>query len=369
MSGLLIGMLPVVTETATAVGSGVAEFTGSELIGGAARAGVLGTIANEGDSLATGAIDTIFGQGTVSGIEEKINKTFQDVLKTGVLSGINDGISFTDEKQIVKNLIKNDIKIPQEVGKFISEVGTVIKNDPNTVVDDVVKQVSKQNPLFYYLGSLLDFTSGLVIPNNELYREVSAVYNANNFYDKLTIFENGVYSFNDETGNKVYWDTAWNTYTPIPPLFGTYVGYSSPNNDFPLRYNDENGRLRESVLDSIAMSHDQDYKTISLFSKLADYKLISRIQAQKDKMILPNEREVANVAVNYFSTLGNITRKFFGTDESEEALLKKLYRDIKGIEVTDEQIQNDFQEVSQVVYSESSNELVDFINSLEIQIN
>lgn len=367
MAGILISMLPVVTEAAAGTGLAVAELTGSTVIGGAAEGAVIGAAATAVNQAATTIVDSIFGQGTVSGFEDKANKAFQDLRNIGYFT------NNTDAGDIVKALVPKDVNVSKEFSGFVTAVGDGIKNSPTSSPSDVVKSVSEQSPFFWYLGSqVLEITANFVVPTDPLYAQVAATYNADGWVDKLTQFdpEAQQYYFTDEAGSRVYWDLSWNTYTVVPPMFGTYVGYSSPNNDFPARYTDSTGRLRESVLDSIAMSHDSDYKLIGLFSKFADYKLISRIQAQKDKMTMPNEREVANVAVSYFSTLGNITRKFFGVGEDTEALIKKVYREIKGLEVSDDQIQQDFNTASAEIYSgASSNELLSFINGLEIQLN
>lgn len=367
MAGILISMLPVVTEAAAAGGLAVTELTGSAAVGTAVEGGLLGAAATAVNNAATTLVDSVFGQGTVSGFEDKAQKAFNDLVKTGYFT------NNTNTNDIVKTLINKDVNVPKEFSGFVTALGDGIKNNPTSSPSEIVKSVSESSPFFWYLGTqILEITSNFVVPTDALYQQVAATFTADNFYDKLTQFDPDTkqFYFADETGSRVYWDLDWNTYTVVPPMFGTYVGYSSPNNDFPLRYTDSAGRLRESVLDSIAMSHDSDYKLIGLFSKFADYKLIARIQAQKDKMTLPNEREVANVAVSYFSTLGNITRKFFGVGEDTEALIKKVYREIKGLEVSDDQIQQDFNAASADIYSGTgSNELLSFINSLEIQLN
>lgn len=367
MAGILISMLPVVTEAAAGTGLAVAELTGSAAVGSAAEGAVIGAAATAVNQAATTIIDSVFGQGTVSGFEDKANKAFQDLLKTGYFT------NNANTNDIVKSLVPKDVDVSKEFSGFVTAVGDGIKNSPTSSPSDVVKSVSEQSPFFWYLGTqVLEFTANFVVPSDPLYQQVAAVYTAEGWYDKLTQFdpESRQYYFTDEAGSRVYWDLSWNTYVVVPPMFGTYVGYSSPNNDFPARYTDSTGRLRESVLDSIAMSHDSDYKLIGLFSKFADYKLISRIQAQKDKMVMPNEREVANVAVSYFSTLGDITRKFFGVGEDTEALIKKVYREIKGLEVSDDQIQQDFNTASAAIYSgASSNELLSFINNMDITLN
>lgn len=369
MAGLLLGLIPAVGEAATTIGLGVSEATGSTFLGTAAQGTFLGSVASAANQVGSQVVDTIFGTGTTENFETKAQQTFSQLLKTGYLTGN------TNSNEIVKNLISKDVDIPKEISGFVNTVGDGIKNNPESDPTDIIKNVSESSPLFWYLGNqLLEVTSNFVVPNDELYLQVASIYDASNFYNTLTQFdvETQKYYYTDEIGNQVTWDLAWNTYRPIPTLFGVYVGYSSRNNDYPLRYVDSNGVTRESILDRISMSHDEDYKIIGLFSKFADYKLIARIQAQKENMTLPNERQVANVAVSYFSTLGNITRKFFGVGEDTEALVKKIYREIKNEEISDEQVQEDFNTASQAIYTQSSgstSQLLSFINGLEIQLN
>ena len=144
----------------------------------------------------------------------------------------------------------------------------------------------------------------------------------------------------DETGKEWVWKyPIYNNYQNIVPIWGVYTGINSPNNSLPIAGNitAEDGTVftKQSYLDRIAFQHDAMYHDLGTFNKFSDYVLISRISQNMDKMIFQGERETAQVALNYFSTLGTVVRKIYG-DNVSKGIIDDLYTDVYNIEITKE---------------------------------
>lgn len=128
----------------------------------------------------------------------------------------------------------------------------------------------------------------------------------------------GGFHFVDETGKLVSWEyPKWNTYIPIPPMYGTWVGYKSPNNRLPAI----NSLGKADILDQIAMGHDIDYHQTNhgVFSQEADWKFISRLLHQYPKMN-STQKMIAKIALKWFTTGGHLARYFFGPEKENETI-------------------------------------------------
>ena len=108
------------------------------------------------------------------------------------------------------------------------------------------------------------------------YEQISVVYDGQ-FQSNPYIDEDGHFAILDETGIKRQYTgskgiTAFGKNFRTPTLHGTWVGPMSPNDTLPV-----------DLLDTYAMLHDIEYEE-GYFNKLADWKLVSRIEHNLHRM-------------------------------------------------------------------------------------
>jgi hypothetical protein len=108
-----------------------------------------------------------------------------------------------------------------------------------------------------------------------------------------------IFDLTDEIGNTV--SLPENTGFKLPTIWGNFVGPYSKNNDNPI-----------SLLDLFAAFHDQDYSEFGFFDTIGDFKLVSRISQNYDRMIQA-EKSAAKTALLWFSTLGLSAGKLIGS--------------------------------------------------------
>jgi hypothetical protein len=235
--------------------------------------------------------------------------------------------------------VVNHGQVAQDTGEFIvAFVNNLAMNDQYSIIDGkyaddnmvqgVLKNISKAYPhLAYLIPKVLEYASKWTVPSNANYQKIASVYDGKKINPSAIVTTkdpqgNDVFSMLDEEDQLVQWNTKLNTYTVVPPLYGTWVGINSPNNRPPGIYNDQGVLVAPSFLDTLAFMHDVSYSQIA-FSERGDYQLVSRASQNKDRFVLPGELATANIAINYFSTLGSLMRAFFGDDIQAKGLVAK----------------------------------------------
>lgn len=379
----LFGILGSLGEVA---GVAATEATGSAVLGdaaaGAVNAQVAGFVNDAVDATLGGVIDAVFGPNRYEDGKKQLYGSIEEAKVLGLFSG--DVSTETEVLQHIKdsNLTHNDLmNHVHNFGRDFSEA--VVKTIPgstltadgaqaiplgsNSTVGDILAKLSQTNSVYYYLVSkLLDKTGELVVPQDAAYQQVAAVYNGKSLYDQITstAFDGSdtVWSQPDEVGDVYQWFYPRdNNYTPVPALWGYWVGISSPNNQPPLR-GIIGDRVRESFLDKCAFFHDIDYGRLGNFSLLADQKLISRVSQNMDKMVFPGEALMASTAVNYFSTVGSVMRKMMGPDEPQP-IVSDLYKDVYGIDLPKEQL------TTFLEHKPAQTDLAALIGNLDIELD
>lgn len=346
---LLAAAVPYVTETAVAVGGTVTEATGSQLLGGAATGFVIDKAGQALEAGTTKAVDTLFGEGTTQKTKDSLYDTYEKAQALGIFS--SDGMSNED---IVKRLREQKMshkQITENVASFGHDFSKQMSEQPtppnNSTVANILTNLSKVNPVYFYLAEkFLSKTGEFFAPTDEDYKRISEIYNGEGIYGQETVQDEVGFSLFDETGTKRQWKYEYNDYTVIPPIWGTWVGINSPNNTKPISYIAEDGNPVESYLDQICMLHDISYQPpdrggYGLFSKVGDYMLISRALYGKRNGLykMPNEELTADVAINYFSTLGRVMRRMYGSDGvSVDSVISDLYKDVYDVNLTQEHI-------------------------------
>lgn len=355
--------------------------TVSEAVGNTVAGSIAAEVSNVVDTATSTVIDTIFGANAYENKKKEFYSTIEEAKAIGLFSG--DISSEQEVLQHIRDSNYTESELINEIHNFGKDfTDEVVKNNidinvpisQNSSMEGILAQLSQQNSVYYYLvNKLLDTTGNLVVPTNEEYQKVAAVYNGkdNNFAEQIakTTFDgtNTLWTEYDEIGQEYSWIFPLMnlTYTPIKSIWGVYCGISSPNNGPPLR-GIINGRVVESFLDKVSFFHDLDYGRYGNFSLLADQKMISRISQNKDKLVFPGEELVANTAVNYFSTLGSVMRKMMGSQEPDP-IIKSLFKDVYNQEVSNEKL--DAYIKHNVSYGDTNTRLINLINNLELELD
>jgi hypothetical protein len=244
--------------------------------------------------------------------------------------------------------------------------------EENSALGDLFAKLSQSNPVYYYLtNKILESFGSIVIPQNDPeYQAIANIYNGKGLYEQFvkTSFDgtNSVFSLVDEAGDTIFWKyPEYNTYVVVPPLYGTWVGINSPNNQTPLR-GFVDGMIRESWLDKCAFMHDNSYHDNSSFNKTGDYQLISRISQNLDLLVLPGEKQVGLIAVNYFSSLGALTRKLMGPAETDP-IVKDLFKDVYNAEVSTDELETFINHKR--IPTDTNSQLASLINNLDLELD
>jgi len=376
----LLGILGGLGEIAA---TSTVEATGSTVLGDAASTAVnsqvAGFVNDTIDGALSGVIDTIFGSNKYEDAKKSFYSSIEEAKAIGLFTG-----DISQEKEVLQKIKDSNYTqsdLINEVHNFAHDFSDSVSKrgidlnvpiDENSLLGDLFAKLSQTSPVYYYLtNKLLDKSAGLIVPTDDPeYQAVAAVYNGTGLYDQFTRINydgsNTIFSIVDEAGEIQKWVyPAYNNYTVVSPLYGRWVGINSPNDGPPIS-GFVSGRIRESFLDKIAMMHDISYKNWGSFNKKGDYQLISRASQNKDKFVLPGEEVVANIAINYFSSLGAVTRKLMGPTE-EQPIIKDLFKDVYGQEVSTEQLQKFIG--TKVSYGDPRDQLASLINNLEIELD
>lgn len=380
--GLLAGAGEIVSGSAV-------EATGSALIGDIAGSTVAGTIGSQITNLADSAmstvVDTIFGSNKYEDTKKTFYNNIDEAKAIGLFSGDvgseKEVLQHIRDSNYTKNELINEIHnfahdFSDEVVKKGESLATPIEE--NSGVGDILSKLSQENSVYYYLVShFLNKDYVIEVPQNDPeYDAIATVYNGKNngFYEQLakTNYDgtNTIWSEIDETGQEYSWYYPLfnETYSSKPAFFGKYMGMSSPNDGTPIR-GIFNGKVVESLADKSSFFHDIGYMIKGMFNKEEDYKLISRLSQNMDKMIFPGEIAAAKVGIAYFSNLGSIMRKMMSSTEPDP-ILKKLFKDVYNQDLTNEDLNVAIN--TKVNYGSNKNDntqLVNLINNLEIEMD
>lgn len=350
-------VFPAISEVAGAVGLGVAEATGSGVLGGLAE----GTVIEKAGELAEGALegvgDLIFGTENVENFKNHAYDNFEKAKNFGLFT-----MQDYSEEDIVRFIREKNFRhedIAKHTNNFINDFTRESLSD---TPENVLEKIKRVNPMYYYLASkVLDLTGPFVVPTDEDYVKVSNTYTGEVFFKNLTLARetgDGIEFYTQTENGEVLWKyPEYNNYPVVPTIYGTWVGINSINNSVPvygtvsvdeipegyrgLSGVDEAGNtIWQSQLDRIAHVHDCMYHDYGSFNRFADYVLINYIEIglREGLFIFPNERDTALIALNYFSTVGRVVRKIYGDDVSE-GIIQNLYGTFANVKLTDEHIE------------------------------
>jgi len=409
----------------------VAE-TGSSLLGAVAKTATNTAILQGAEFLTKKAVDNIYGEGTFENLERDVNdfyqsgkdlvgevgalmydiKGYNDKDFTGIsekqLKGLKEAREKFNENKFVKPYVQGAAEFAKDFAHIYSgtEVSTGnfegsgsglrgIENNKSNV-SKILNTLSRVNPFYAYLASKVsDKLTDFFAPDDPGYLKVASTYNGVGLYDRNMILEDlgaGNYEFSiiDEAGGRVVWKfPEYNTYTVVPPLYGTWTGINSPNNSLCLS-GTVNGVAVQSYLDKIAFMHDVGYHDLGSFNEFSDYQLISRALYGKENglFIFPGEAAAANVAISYFSTLGKLMRKMFGPGAEaggvqgpsgvvEKSIVAEAVSEISGVEVSEDIIKTELVDAVRSIKTSYGSETVGTgnfalrtaLDNLEVQIN
>jgi len=373
-------ILGAIAELGGFVGGSVVEATGSEALGQLAGGAVAGEITSrvEGaiDTATSSIIDSIFGPQVYENKKKQFYNSLEEAKSLGLFSeniGNESAILQTikDSNYTENDLINQIHNFSHDFSDELSKKGETLNGpiDDNSTAGDILAKLSQINPVYYYLvNKLLDKSGELVVPQNDPeYEAIAKIYNGKGQYSSLAKQEfdgtNMIFSEVNEIGELDIWKyPEYNNYTVVPSLWGVYTGINSVNNQVPLR-GIVNGRVVDSFLDAAAFRHDCSYFYRGSFNKFGDYQLISRISQNKDKLVFPGEALIANIAVNYFSTLGALMRKMMGPEE-ETPIIKELFADL---EISEPDLNKAIN--TKVIYGSTQNQLANMLLNLELELD
>lgn len=358
--------------------------TVSEAIGNTVAGSIAAEVSNVVDTATSTIVDTIFGANAYENKKKEFYSTIEEAKAIGLFSG--DISSEQEVLQHIRDSNYTESELLNQVHNFAhdfseeiakSDVNLAIPLSENSSAGDILAKLSQENSVYYYLASNF-LEKDLEVPQDDpMYQEISSIYNGTNngFSTQIakTTYDgqNTIWSEVDEVGQQYSWYfPLMNNYSPKPAAFGVYVGISSPNNNYPLR-GLINGKVVESFLDKCAFFHDIDYSLYGMFDKKSDYKLISRISQNMDKMVFPGEQLAAQIAIKYFTSLGNVVRKMMGSSEPDP-IIKKLFKDVYNQELTNEKLDTYIN--VPIVYGSNKSEavntqLINLINNLELELD
>lgn len=314
------------------------EAIGSDIIGSAIVQKGVSVVSGVIEETIGNAVDAVYGQGTYENFEKGALDNYADAKLLGLLQQ-GDFSTQDIAKMITKQQLSHK-DIAKTTGDFINDLSRESIGD---TIPNVLAKLEKVNPVYYYLANkMMDLTDDFVVPTNENYLKVSAIYNGSVFFNNDVVLRNGEYYGVNEGSFPFVWKLSYNNYPVVPPIWGTWTGINSPNNKLPysgIIEVDGVSVIKQSQLDKISFSHDSLYKMFGSFNEFADDVLISYIQngLEQGIFIFPNERETAIIALNYFSSLGKIVRAIYGDDKSE-GIIASFYKDIYNVELTKEHI-------------------------------
>lgn len=348
----------VITETAglgAAVGSNAARVGVGA--GVAAAANAVGGAVEEG-------VDSIFGQGTAASIENRVNDAVNDAKDalssffTGDIEGyklrlkqkqddarryqealnarqqeIDEQNRFFenyrktafDNTQASMGLVVNNLSIDnkaqdltpmaQDIEKtkqIANDLGELLTKDlsQNLGLDPVegLNSFDITHPLAEsVLGYALDVDVKDFIPTDDLYKQISQVYNGRRIV-KESVFREprndgsglSIYAAFEEDGNPVvyYEHTDGLKLRPIWPGH-VFTGPNSPNiNDLP-----------RDLWDTFSLYHDASYQEFGWFDRVGDYKYISRLSQNFDRFPDIQKPMIRNT-IRYFSSAGTLLSFF-----------------------------------------------------------
>ena len=371
------------------IGASALEATGStavEQVASNTVASAIGTeVGNVVDSALSTVVDTIFGANAFENKKKEFYNTIEEGKALGLFTG--DVSSEQEVLQHIRDSNYTENELLNQVHNFAHDFSDEVSNkglslatpiDENSSVGDILAKLSQENSVYYYLVSQF-LKKEIEVPQNDPeYDAIAKVYNGkdNGFYEQLakTTYDgtNTIWSEIDETGQEYSWYYPLfnQSYTPKPAFFGRYMGMSSPNDGPPIR-GILNGKVVESLADKSSFFHDIGYMIKGMFDKEEDYKLISRLSQNMDKMIFPGEKASAQVGIAYFANLGSIMRKMMGSNE-QDPVLKKLFKDVYNQDITDKDLERHIN--TRVDYGSNkpgavNTQLVSLINNLELTLD
>lgn len=367
MAFLVAGALEALALFSAEVGLTAAAITGSEAIGStvaaSTRGAVIGAVTNTVKNAAESAINTTFGTNVVEDVQDVASdvinynsmfgnrqNSFDGYRKTG-FTNYNRPVPTSNQSSLPsfpqkpstlpeptlpepnwldRTQPNQSLVIGTQIGELIGmHVTEVIEKQPDypadlpdneipnflekyaeegpdpTVSVESLKKVIDENPKYGYLiNHLVNYQLANVAPKNDRYRYISMMYQGRSIHsnsvqqtiDPATGLK--IFKGTDEIG-QVYIYKEKRDSIKIPPIYGVWVGLNSPNNSLPIM----TSLGQRSLLDTFAFFHDCEYHE-TMFSRDADYRLISRIINNWDRLA-EEEKIPAFIAVEYFSTLGN----------------------------------------------------------------
>lgn len=334
---------PIIAEAASAIG--ITEGIATVGVEAGLSEGAAGAVAKGAVGFGAGEAANAIIQNT--GLKNA-NDRFNDVLQKSAFSIFDENLSQFTPKFVVKkntvDLTKNPLKDPNN-NHHDSNTSDFINKDPDKLPGDIAlgiqSLVKPQHSPHEIANFITRFASGIAeqsinkqpiepavvikglspevkpvaetignflygkIPNNDLYKVISEKYNGRNItmnncitrYDRVT--EGLIFTLIDELGNKTVMNQPKGR--TIPAIYGVFMGANSPNNAPPV-----------DLLDLFSAMHDADYSLLGYFSQEADYKYISRIVNNFERLD-DVAKPYARMALTYFSTAGHMMSSMFGS--------------------------------------------------------
>lgn len=209
------------------------------------------------------------------------------------------------------NPFTNKTEQVEKVKKIANDLGDLLTKDlsQNLGLDPVegLNSFDITHPLAEsVLGYALDVDVKDFIPTDDLYKQISQVYNGRRIV-KESVFREprndgsglSIFAAYEEDGNPVvyYEHTDGIKMRPVWPGH-VFTGPNSPNNALPV-----------DLFDTFSFYHDCSYQEFGWFDRVGDYKYISRLSQNFDRFPDIQKPMIRNT-IRYFSSAGTLLSFF-----------------------------------------------------------
>ena len=318
--------------TAEGVSSGVAYA-----IGGLA----VGELSKKIDNGLEAAINGIVGKDAVDKVKSDASELLTqslnaaDALLTGNTSAFTIKIKNSAYQDHINGVVDTSQGIavpppklpsysPKELSDLLVKHTTLLSysdlSNPQVISDVGIAVSDSKVKSLTLLQKLNTFAAKKVLPKNDLFYKMFAVYNGKVITEKTVLMSFDQekklirFDWNDEVNDT---HTLFqNTGIVVPSIYGVFGGINSINNAYP-----------SDLLDTFFCFHDQSY-TGNMFSLEGDYQLISRL-VQNMNRFSPEAQAFAKTSIIYFSTIGHVLANIKGSlpDSITKQVVPNLTKD------------------------------------------
>lgn len=207
--------------------------------------------------------------------------------------------------------VENPVVKTKEIAK---ELGNLISEHTQEVISEPTKMVTSFPTTSYLSGPVIEYYMNKdindYIPNNDSFKQIYSVYDGLRIVRESVHEDSNSFGAFEEDGSVAIYRKHGPEYKSLRPIYPghTWTGPQSPNNKLPV-----------DLWDTFSFYHDVGYQKNGWFSRIDDYKYISRLLHGLEYNRFPPEQvPFIRATIIYFSTMGSAL-SFFNSDTSAAA--------------------------------------------------